>query len=747
MHAAAGSVEKRLAARLSDLERRRTEIEHFVMTLCHELRTPLNGMLGMLQLMQHSLIAESSCVGKLGSLEARLVEEVGGGAPATAGLIREMMVARHGMDDRLAAQLRKLMSASELQLAVVEDLLDFTRAQTGVGAEVAAGSRFTLADVCGEALDVVRAALPRDEAEFDSTVTVFWSAEGEFVGDRRRILQILLNVLSNAFKATVRGSVTVTAKANRPTVLDAREGHCELLLEVADTGVGMAAEVLEAHMCGGPFKVVGSSASSGVGGVGGGGTKAGLGFGIARHTIEHTLGGRVVARSKEGEGTTIGVIIPLKMSGGAAAAAAAPCKTRLSREAGAGGAGGSGPSPILPCRLEAAGSASGLPTQHSILVVDDNHLNREVLVGLLAALEQSEGVDQAADGCEALALMERRFDAGIGPYAEVFMDVNMPNLCGDDATEELRRREAADGRARTHVLGLSAFCVSETRERCLRKGMDDYATKPMMMATLRGLLGKIEARAVGAPAMPLFGSPPCLSPPLQSSAPSSSAASPPCLRLDSSLFFTSSPPSQSSTSSVVSATSSWKGTSSPLAMRPLFDIADHAGGKDGKDRDPRKSLFVAGAWSRPSLPPATADAGNTMVATCAPLPEGMRGADAEVLDAEAMWIGCGCNHEVVRTYLRQAQSAGDVEATREQVERRDYEEVRKLAHKVRGRVAYLYASLSMDALKQLHRAARAAHSAPSDDAHACVVDAFSHVEAEIARLDATIRRLCVCDVM
>ena len=184
---------------------------------------------------------------------------------------------------------------------------------------------------------------------------------------------------------------------------------------------------------------------------------------------------------------------------------------------------------------------------------------------------------------------------------------------------------------------------------------------------------------------------------------------------------------------------------SPPTMRPLFEVADNA--NRGPNPCSPIATVTAGAWSRPTrLPMAVAVAkagGSNTVADCASLPNGLRGVDAEVLNAQMMWIGCGCNPELVRTYLLQSQSGGSVEEMREQVARRDYEEVRRTAHRVRGRVAYLYAGLATEALEQLHEAARAAHKAPSDDAHARVVGAFARAEAELERLDATVRRLRV----
>jgi CheY-like chemotaxis protein len=104
-----------------------------------------------------------------------------------------------------------------------------------------------------------------------------------------------------------------------------------------------------------------------------------------------------------------------------------------------------------------------------VLVVDDSEVNQLVAMGMLSYLGYTAEV--AEDGREALALLEhRQFDA-------ILMDVQMPEMDGYEATQEIRRLEA--GSRRTPIIAMTASVTDGERERCRSAGMDDYLGKPM----------------------------------------------------------------------------------------------------------------------------------------------------------------------------------------------------------------------------------------------------------------------------
>lgn len=125
-----------------------------------------------------------------------------------------------------------------------------------------------------------------------------------------------------------------------------------------------------------------------------------------------------------------------------------------------------------------------------ILVVEDNEINRQVLLAELRTLGHSAEV--AGNGMEALArLDEKTFDL-------VLMDCQMPGMDGYEATRRLREREA--GGSHTIVIAVTAHAMREDRERCLAAGMDDYLAKPYRLEQLATILGRY---LESAPAVPL----------------------------------------------------------------------------------------------------------------------------------------------------------------------------------------------------------------------------------------------------
>jgi CheY-like chemotaxis protein len=107
-----------------------------------------------------------------------------------------------------------------------------------------------------------------------------------------------------------------------------------------------------------------------------------------------------------------------------------------------------------------------------VLIVEDNLVNQRVAERMLEKLGCEVSI--ADDGRQALAsCAATRFDL-------VMMDCQMPVLDGFAATEELRRRERDEGRARTPVIALTANAIQGDRDRCLAAGMDDYVAKPIV---------------------------------------------------------------------------------------------------------------------------------------------------------------------------------------------------------------------------------------------------------------------------
>jgi signal transduction histidine kinase/CheY-like chemotaxis protein len=120
------------------------------------------------------------------------------------------------------------------------------------------------------------------------------------------------------------------------------------------------------------------------------------------------------------------------------------------------------------------------PIRARMLVVEDNIVNQRMAVRMLEKLDCR--VDVAANGLEAVAMVERL------KYDLVFMDCQMPEMDGYEATAEIRRRE--DASKYTLIIAMTAHTMQGDREKCLKAGMDDYIAKPVKKESLLKLLEK-----------------------------------------------------------------------------------------------------------------------------------------------------------------------------------------------------------------------------------------------------------------
>jgi signal transduction histidine kinase/DNA-binding response OmpR family regulator len=341
-----------------------------------------------------------------------------------------------------------VQNSAESLLGILNDILDFSKIEAG---QMQFDFRPFALD---RLLETIISTMNVPAAEKGLQLQVV-QAEGlpeAVIGDDLRLQQILLNLVGNAIKFAASGSITIGVKTatKQPTA-----GKIALHFSVADTGIGIVQEKLAEIFS--SFQQADNSYTRQYGGTG-------LGLTISRQLTE-LMGGTMWVESRVNVGSTFHFVIDFE-PGIVEVAGQAPTSVDVSDQV-----------------------ARGL----SILVVDDNEVNRDVAQ---LFLEKDHFVVVAGDGLEALHALGRQ------PFDVVLMDVQMPQMDGLTTTSIVRCLEegrpvsqelpegltqALGGRLfgrHLPIIAMTAHAMGGDREMCLAAGMDRYITKPFQPAQL-----------------------------------------------------------------------------------------------------------------------------------------------------------------------------------------------------------------------------------------------------------------------
>ncbi|MDP9052402.1 MAG: GAF domain-containing protein, partial [Acidobacteriota bacterium] len=377
----------------------------FLSTVSHELRTPLTSVLGFAKIIRRRL-------------EERLFPLI----PEDDRKIQQTKA-------QVMENLKVVVSEGERLTKLIDDVLDLAKIEAGKFS-------WNMGEVSiGEVIDrAVAATASLFEAKSLRLVRNVDSDLPTVHGDEDRLIQVVINLISNAVKFTDAGSITCSARL---------EGGA-LVVGVTDSGIGIAPadqpKVFE------KFKQVGDTLTDKPKGTG-------LGLPICKEIVEYH-GGQIWVESQPGEGSTFSFTLPVTAK--QALLDLAPVRHSKNIE-----------SIVRQLRDRVA---THQPHDKSILVVDDDPNIRSLLQQELT--EAGYSVRLAEDGRKALTLIREEIPGLI------ILDVMMPEMNGFDVAAVLKNDPS------TMDIPIIILSIVEDKERGFRLGVDRYLTKPIDTVTL-----------------------------------------------------------------------------------------------------------------------------------------------------------------------------------------------------------------------------------------------------------------------
>lgn len=335
------------------------------------------------------------------------------------------------MSEKQKALAETVYGSAHSLLAIINDILDISKIEAGkLTVETVP---FNLMFVVQECSRVLFAGA--EEKHLRLMTHIDQSMPEMVIGDAQRIRQVLLNLIGNAIKFTDRGEVAVSA------IVDKKEQDKVVVrFVVEDTGPGFSEDARSLL-----FQRFSQLARSERG--------TGLGLAISKGLVE-LMGGTLGVDSVPGEGSRFWFCIPFAISG-----SGRPERRAKPRR--------------MPQRCYAGKTA---------FVIEDNAVMQKLVDRQLK--EFGFEVRVSGRGREAIeVLKQNRFDV-------VFMDCNLPDVSGFDATRMIREHEREMGRERATIIAMTAMTMSGDEESCLNSGMDDYLSKPFTMDDLEQKLNR-----------------------------------------------------------------------------------------------------------------------------------------------------------------------------------------------------------------------------------------------------------------